>query len=121
MTNAVEHFKWTARGKRRLHQKPRADEIDACAPWLAAEIEAVRPQAVVCLGATAAQALVRSFRVTQRRGELIRDTDFAPVVMAAVHPSSALRSRDAGERRFAREMLVEDLRKVAPLLRPKSE
>ncbi|TAK74066.1 MAG: uracil-DNA glycosylase [Dehalococcoidia bacterium] len=117
VTNAVKHFKWTLRGKRRLHQKPRQDEIEACGPWLAAEIEAVRPEVLVCLGATAAQALLgRSFRVTQRRGELIRDTGLAPIVMATVHPSSVLRARDAEERRQGRELLIENLRQVAPFL-----
>jgi uracil-DNA glycosylase len=117
VTNVVKHFKWTARGKRRIHQKPREGEIEACGPWLAAEIEAVRPRVLVCLGATAAQSLLgRSFRVTQRRGELLHDTGLAPIVMATVHPSSVLRSRDADERRQARALFVRDLRQVASLV-----
>jgi uracil-DNA glycosylase family protein len=117
VTNAVKHFKWTPRGKRRIHQKPRQDEIEACGPWLAAEIEALGPRVLVCLGATAAQSLLgRSFRVTQRRGELLRDTGLAPIVMATVHPSSVLRARDAEERRQARALFVRDLKQIAPLV-----
>ncbi len=117
VTNVVKHFKWTPRGKRRLHQKPRQDEIDACGPWLAAEVTAVRPRVVVCLGATAAQALLgRAFRVTRHRGEVIRDTDLAPAVLATVHPSSILRARGVDARQTARRLFVEDLRQIAPLL-----
>jgi DNA polymerase len=117
VTNAVKHFRWTPRGKRRIHQKPREGEMEACAPWLAAEIEALRPAVLVCLGATAAQTLLgRSFRVTQRRGELLHGTGLAPVLMATMHPSSVLRSRDAEERQEARALFVRDLRQVAPLV-----
>lgn len=105
VTNAVKHFKWTPRGKRRIHQRPTQDEIDACAPWLAAELESVRPQVLVCLGATAAQALLgRGFRVTRMCGELLYDTGLAPVVMATVHPSSVLRARRRGAPRGPRRL-----------------
>src|ERR1700740_3287293 len=90
VTNAVKHFKWEPRGKRRIHKKPRASEIEACKPWLEAELATVKPELVVCLGATAAQALLgRAFRVTTQRGELI-SSPLAPYVMATVHPSSIL-------------------------------
>ena len=97
VTNAVKHFKWIPageRGKRRLHQKPNAREIAACRPWLLAEIEAVQPQVIVCLGATAAQSLLGGgFRVTQHRGAPV-PSPFAARVVATVHPSSILRARD---------------------------
>src|SRR5690606_2251771 len=87
VTNAVKHFKWEPRGKRRIHQPPNAREIDACSPWLNAELMVVKPHVLVTLGATASQALLgRSFRVSRERGRLFRDTDFAPIVMATVHP-----------------------------------
>src|SRR5678816_3066062 len=90
VTNVVKHFKWEPRGKRRIHKKPNAGEIAACRPWLDAEIALVQPQALVCLGATAAQALLgRQFKVTAHRGELVA-SPLAPVVMATVHPSSLL-------------------------------
>ena len=117
VTNAVKHFKWEPRGKRRIHQPPNAREIEACSPWLNAELAVVKPRVLVALGATASQALLgRSFRVSRERGRLFRDTDLAPVVMATVHPSSVLRSRDAESRRAARDALVADLAQVAPLL-----
>ncbi|MEX2373592.1 MAG: UdgX family uracil-DNA binding protein, partial [Dehalococcoidia bacterium] len=117
VTNAVKHFKWEPRGNRRIHQKPKQDEIDACGPWLASELEAVQPRVLVCLGATAAQALLgRDFRVTRSRGEVFTDTGLAPYVMATVHPSSVLRSRTDEARREARRLMVEDLRGVVPLL-----
>ncbi len=110
VTNAVKHFKWEPRGKKRIHQKPGAGEVRACSPWLLAEIAAVRPAALVCLGATAAQALLgKAFRVTARRGELLA-TPFAPVTMATVHPSSILRAPDGETRRAELARLVEDLR-----------
>ena len=94
VTNAVKHFKWRARGKRRIHKKPSAREIDACRPWLDAEIADLQPTVIVCLGATAAQALLgRTFRVTQHRGEFVA-SPLAPHVMATVHPSSILRAPD---------------------------
>jgi uracil-DNA glycosylase family protein len=115
VTNVVKHFKWVARGKRRIHQKPSWSEITACRPWLEAELAVVEPRVLVCLGAVAAQALLgRDFRVTQRRGELV-DTLLAPRTLATVHPSSILRadddSRDAEYASF-----VDDLRVVASLL-----
>src|SRR4051794_25880174 len=93
VTNAVKHFKWEPRGKRRIHKKPNSLEIAACRPWLDSEIEVVRPEVVVCLGATAAQALLgRTFKVTQRRGELIEQD--GQMFLATVHPSSILRAPD---------------------------
>lgn len=113
VTNVVKHFKWTARGKRRIHQKPNWGEIAACRPWLEAELAVVGPRVLVCLGATAAQALLgRDFRVTQRRGALV-DTDLAPVATATVHPSSILRAQDEESRRAEYAAFVEDLRLVA--------
>jgi DNA polymerase len=118
VTNAVKHFKWEPRGKRRIHQKPNASELRACRPWLDAELAALRPRAVVCLGATAAQALLgRSFKVTVHRGELLRDRSLAPIVMATVHPSSILRAPDAETRQRERERFVADLGALAQALR----
>jgi DNA polymerase len=115
VTNAVKHFRWEARGKRRIHKKPSAEHVDACRPWLEAEIATVRPEVVVCLGATAAQALLgRSFRVSRQRGELVRRED-GTVVTATVHPSSILRMPDTREQEM--EAFVADLRAVAELLR----
>jgi DNA polymerase len=112
VTNAVKHFKWEARGKRRIHRKPNAEEIGACRPWLDAEMSVLHPDVVVCLGATAAQALLgKKFRVTQHRGELFPGEHGD--VIATVHPSSILRAPDDATRRGAMEAFVEDLRKVA--------
>jgi uracil-DNA glycosylase len=110
VTNVVKHFKWRqGRGKRRLHQRPNAEEIGACRPWLEAELEAVRPKILVCLGATAAKALLGSgFRVTKERGKFV-DSELAPRATATVHPSSILRIDDDAERRVAREELTRDL------------
>ncbi len=117
VTNAVKHFKWEPRGKRRIHQKPSAGEVRACRPWLDAEIQVVRPRALVCLGATAAQALLgRTFRVTEHRGELVA-SPLAPLVMATVHPSSILRAPDDQARRAELTRLVEDLASLAEALR----
>lgn len=117
VTNAVKHFKWRARGKRRIHQKPNAEEIAACRPWLDAELAAVRPRVLVALGATAAQALLgRSFRVTRQRGIPV-ESDLAPFVLATVHPSSILRAPDEPARREAYAAFVADLRAAAKLLR----
>jgi DNA polymerase len=117
VTNAVKHFKWEPRGKRRIHQKPSAGEVRACKPWLDAEIRVVRPRAIVCLGATAAQALLgRSFRVSERRGELVA-SPLAPLVMATVHPSSILRAPDDAARRLELERFVADLATLAAALR----
>jgi DNA polymerase len=110
LTNAVKHFKWEPRGKRRIHQKPDAAEVSACHPWLEAELAVIRPLAVVCLGATAAQALLgRGYKVTQHRGEVL-PTSFAPLAMGTVHPSSILRATDDEARRTERARFVEDLR-----------
>lgn len=109
LTNAVKHFKWRPSGKRRLHQTPRANEIEACRPWVEAELDVVRPKALVCLGATASRALLGGkVRVTKDRGRLI-DSEVAPLVGVTVHPSAILRLRDDEERRAAREELVADL------------
>ena len=115
VTNVVKHFKWEPRGKRRIHKRPSANEIAACRPWLDTEIAIVKPRVLVCLGATAAQALLgRQFRVTVRRGELI-PSPLAPVVLATVHPSSILRAPDDDTRRMEMERFVDDLRKVAKI------
>jgi DNA polymerase len=112
VTNAVKHFKWEPRGKRRIHQKPNAMEIAACRPWLDLELGALRPLVLVCLGATAAQALLgRAFRVTRDRGKLI-ESDLAPWVLATIHPSAVLRAPDE-ERAAMRAGFVADLHKVA--------
>jgi DNA polymerase len=117
VTNAVKHFKWEARGKRRIHQKPNATEVRACRPWLEAEIAVVKPRALVCLGATAAQALLgRTFRVTEHRGELVASA-LAPLVTATVHPSSILRAPDDAGRRVELARLVEDFAGLAAALR----
>jgi DNA polymerase len=116
VTNVVKHFKWEPRGKKRIHAKPDTLEIFACKPWLEAEIAVVKPQIVVCLGATAAQTLLgRKFRVTQQRGEVFA-SEFAPRVTATVHPSSILRAPDDETRRLERQRFVEDLQKVARVL-----
>jgi DNA polymerase len=113
LTNAVKHFKWRARGKRRLHQTPRAGEVEACKPWLEAELEAVRPGALLALGATAAKALYGpSVRVTRDRGRAI-ESPLAPFAALTIHPSAILRLRDHDERAEALAGLVEDLRFVA--------
>jgi DNA polymerase len=121
VTNAVKHFKWEPRGKRRIHQKPSAGEVRACKPWLEAEIQVVRPRAVVCLGATAAQALLgRTFRITEHRGQLIASA-LAPLVTATVHPSSILRAPDDAARRTELARLVDDLAELAQALRAPPE
>jgi DNA polymerase len=116
VTNVVKHFKWEPRGKRRIHQKPNAVEIAACRPWLDAEIAVVRPQVLVCLGATAAQALLgRAFKVSRQRGVFVV-SPLAPRVLATVHPSSLLRAPDDETRRRETARFVEDLKKVARAL-----
>jgi DNA polymerase len=116
VTNVVKHFKWVPRGKRRLHEKPNAREIAACRPWLEAELAVVRPRVLVCLGATAAQALLgKSFRVTQSRGEILA-SELAGTVMATVHPSSILRAPDDETRRREMRLFVRDLARIAPLV-----
>jgi len=115
VTNVVKHFKWQARGKRRIHQKPNWSEIAACRPWLEAELEVIEPRVLVCLGATAAQALLgRDFRVSRQRGELV-ESDLAENVIATVHPSSILRADDDTREPEFRE-LVRDLEVVARLI-----
>jgi uracil-DNA glycosylase len=113
LTNAVKHFKWRARGKRRLHQTPRAGEVEACKPWLEAELKAVGPTGLLALGATAGKALFGpSVRVTRDRGELI-DSPLAPVAALTLHPSAILRLRDHDEREDAFAGFVDDLRLIA--------
>jgi len=115
LTNVVKHFKWTARGKRRIHQKPNWNEVAACKPWLDGELELVRPRVLVCLGAVAAQALLgKQFRVTRERGRLL-ESDLAEYVLATVHPSSILRG-EPSDRERAFEAFVDDLRVVAGYL-----
>jgi uracil-DNA glycosylase len=114
VTNVVKHFKWTARGKRRIHQKPNWSEIAACRPWLDAELSVVKPRVLTCLGATAAQALLgKQFRVTKQRGQPVK-SELAPVVIATVHPSAILRAEDR-DAEFA--AFVDDLKTVARYLR----
>jgi len=115
VTNVVKHFKWQARGKRRIHLKPNWSEIAACRPWLEAELDVIEPRVLVCLGATAAQALLgRDFRVSRQRGELV-ESDLAENVIATVHPSSILRADDETREQEYRE-LVRDLEKVAKFI-----
>jgi DNA polymerase len=117
VTNVVKHFKWEPRGKRRIHKKPNAVEIGACRPWLEAEIALVKPEVIVALGATAAQALLGAqFRVTKQRGQFIEST-LAPYVMATVHPSSILRAPDDETRRLEYRRFVDDLKKLTPIVR----
>jgi uracil-DNA glycosylase family protein len=119
VTNVVKHFRWegATRGKRRIHKKPRASEINACRPWLDAELAVVRPEVVVCLGATAAQALLgRHFSVNRDRGRFVQSS-LAPHVMATVHPSSILRSPDSATRHAEMKRFVQDLKKIADRLR----
>jgi uracil-DNA glycosylase family protein len=113
LTNVVKHFKWEPRGKRRIHAKPNASEVSACRPWLETEIALVKPRVLVCLGATAAQALLgKSFRVSKQRGERV-PSPLAPIVIATVHPSSILRAPDEAARRDEMTRFVADLKKVA--------
>src|SRR5438046_10033459 len=117
VTNVVKHFKWEPRGKRRIHKKPNAAEIAACRPWLDIEIELVKPRAIVCLGATAAQALLgRQFRLTAHRGEFV-PSPLAPMMLATVHPSSILRAPDDESRRREMKQFTDDLRVVARALK----
>jgi len=116
VTNVVKHFKWVAKGKRRMHKKPSAREIAACLPWLEKEIELIKPEVLVCLGATAAQTLFgRDFRVSVDRGRVV-PTKFAKHAVATVHPSSILRQPTSEDRRRELERFVADLKVVASLL-----
>jgi DNA polymerase len=116
VTNAVKHFKFEARGKRRIHAKPTWSETTACRPWLEAELAVLRPRVLVCLGATAAQSLLgKQFRVTKQRGEWV-ESDLAELVTATIHPSAILRQRDAESRRAEQARFVDDLRLVAAVL-----
>jgi uracil-DNA glycosylase len=116
VTNAVKHFKWEPKGKRRIHAKPTWTELVACRPWLDAEIEAVSPRVIVCLGATAAQSLLgKQFRVTRQRGEFL-ESDLAEYVLATIHPSAILRQRDDESRQAEYAAFVNDLRPVAKVL-----
>jgi uracil-DNA glycosylase len=118
ITNIVKHFNSTPRGKLRIHKKPNAEEVAACRPWLEAEIERVKPKVIVCLGATAAQALIsRDFRVSHNHGELMKSS-LAEWIAAIVHPSSILRSPDEESRHAAMKEFVADLRKIAHHLPP---
>jgi DNA polymerase len=116
-TNAVKHFKWEPRGKRRLHAKPSARQISACKPWLEAEIAVVRPRLLVAMGAVASQSLLGpSFRLTRHRGEFVRGTRWAELVLATIHPSAVLRAIDEAARQQMFEGLVADLRLVVAQL-----
>jgi uracil-DNA glycosylase len=118
LTNVVKHFKFEERGRRRIHQTPKRFEVEACTPWLEAELEVVKPQVLVLLGATAAKALLgSSFRVTQHRGELL-DSELAPAVTATIHPSAILREPDDEARQAERQAFAQDLRVVAKALSP---
>ena len=117
VTNAVKHFKWQPRGKRRLHEKPSMGEVKACRPWLETELALIKPQVIVCLGATAAQSLMGpKFKITVERGKFF-ETPWAPWLTATYHPSAILRMRTETERHAARALFVEDLRGVAKHLR----
>ena len=116
VTNVVKHFKWEPRGKRRIHKKPNAREISACRPWLEAEINLVKPNVIVCLGATAAQALLGpKFKVSQQRGKFVEST-LAPYIMATVHPSSILRAPDDETRHVEKRRFIDDLKRLARVL-----
>ena len=118
VTNAVKHFKWEPRGTRRLHSKPSAREVGACRPWLETEISIVKPELIVCLGATAAQSLLGpAFRITKQRGQMVTDTKWAPAVTATYHPSALLRIPDEAGREKAYAEFVDDLRKVAKAMK----
>ena len=115
VTNAVKHFKWEPRGKRRIHKKPTMREAAACRPWLDAEIEAVGPGLIVCLGATAAQSLLgSSFRVTQDRGKTMTVAGYPPII-ATIHPSVILRAQTDDDRERERRLFVADLVAAARL------
>jgi DNA polymerase len=117
VTNVVKHFKFEERGKRRIHQTPKRFEVDACRPWLDAELQALEPEALIALGATAGKALFgSSFRVTRQRGELL-ESDLAPIVSATIHPSAILRGPDDRARQEERRAFRADLATVAAALK----
>ena len=117
VSNAVKHFKWEPRGKRRIHQKPTLGEVKACRPWLETELALAQPKIIVCLGATAAQSLMGpGFRITRDRGRFF-ETSWAPWLTATIHPSAILRMPDRVRRQEAREQFLEDLQAVAKRLR----
>jgi uracil-DNA glycosylase len=117
VTNAVKHFRFQERGKRRIHQKPDGRHIKACRPWLDAELGLLKPEALIVMGATAAQALLgASFKVTKERGKLI-ETELAPIVVATIHPSAILRERDDDARHLQREAFTSDIQVAAEALR----
>ena len=117
LTNVVKHFKFRERGKRRIHDTPKKGEVDACLPWLQAELRAVQPRVLVFVGATAAKALLgSSFRLTQARGQPL-ESGLAPVVMATIHPAAILRARDSAAREAEREAFTRDLAEVASVLK----
>ena len=119
VTNVVKHLKWIPRGKKRIHDKPSAREIAACLPWLEEEIELIKPKVLVCLGATAAQALLgRDFKVSVERGRVV-ETAWAPHAVATIHPSSILRQRTSEERKQEKNRFIVDLKVVAGLLKQK--
>ncbi len=116
VTNVVKHFKWEPRGKRRIHKKPNAKEIAACRPWLEAEIEIVKPKVIVCLGVTAAQALLgSSFKISKDHGKFI-ESNLAPYILATIHPSAILRTPDDETRHEQKRRFIDDLKKVADVL-----
>src|SRR5207244_4246894 len=116
VTNTVKHFKWEPKGKRRIHKKPNSREIAACRPWLDAELAVLKPRVLVCLGATAAQALIgKNFKVTQERGKLL-PSNLALNVLATVHPSSILRAPDDKSRHIEMEKFISDLKAVAKVI-----
>jgi DNA polymerase len=120
VTNVVKHFKWTPKGKRRLHKTPGAREVAACLPWLEKEIELIQPEVLVCLGATAAQAILgRDFRVTTQRGQILA-SPFGTQAVATVHPSSILRLPATADRKQAMDEFVADLKVVAEILTAKA-
>ena len=116
VTNAVKHFKWEPRGKRRIHKKPNSVEIAACRPWLDAEIAVVKPKVIVCLGATAAQALLgRGFLVTKHRGKFV-ESPLAQYVTATIHPSAILRAPDDESRHAEMKRFIADLKKISKVI-----
>ena len=117
LTNAVKHFKWEPRGKRRIHKKPRLSEVKACRPWLEAELRVIAPDVVVCLGATAAQSVLgTAFKLMRQRGQIVASA-LADRVVATIHPSAVLRAPDDEGRRAAYRMLVDDLKVAATVLK----